>query len=347
MRHALIATNRNYRLLLSASSVSNLGDGIAMGALPWLATTLTTDPRLIAAVATAQCLPWLLFALPAGVWADRTDRRLLMRRSGSRHSDGVHPCPCAFTSRLARARGFGARRHPVPELVNFLFGSAEVIRDNAAQTIPPAIVVPDDLERANEQMWAAEQITGQFIGPPLAGLLIASSVTLPFGIDIWAYALSVLLVWLIVLPPRNAPAVTRFLPALFEGFAWMRRNPVILWLAAMLGAINAVFIGGMTVLVLCAQEVLGLSTAGYGLLLGSGVCGGVGGGLLAPAIAARLGKRCSLLAALGTFVAITLMLGLFAEPVLAGLALFLEAAAWMPWNVVTVSCHQRLIPGIC
>lgn len=66
MSKALIRTNRNYRLLLSASSVSNLGDGIAMVALPWLATMLTSDPLLISAVATAQRLPWLLFSLPVG-----------------------------------------------------------------------------------------------------------------------------------------------------------------------------------------------------------------------------------------------------------------------------------------
>jgi hypothetical protein len=48
LSNALIRTNRDYRLLLSASSVSNLGDGIAMVALPWLATMLTSDPLLIA-----------------------------------------------------------------------------------------------------------------------------------------------------------------------------------------------------------------------------------------------------------------------------------------------------------
>lgn len=81
MSRALIRTNRNYRLLLSASSVSNLGDEIAMVALPWLATMLTSDPLLISAVATAQRLPWLLFSLPVGVWTDRADRRLLMFRA--------------------------------------------------------------------------------------------------------------------------------------------------------------------------------------------------------------------------------------------------------------------------
>lgn len=218
LSNALIRTNRDYRLLLSASSVSNLGDGIAMVALPWLATMLTSDPLLIAGVATAQRLPWLLFALPAGVWTDRMDRRLLMVRA-----DLVRVALMAFTvlmvvsqTTLPAPDGSGPAAILSLTLMAFLFGSAEVIRDNAAQTVLPSIVAHVDLERANGQMWSAEQITGQFIGPPLAGLLIASSVALPFGVDASAYAFSALLVWLIALPPRKSIVTTRFLPALLR-----------------------------------------------------------------------------------------------------------------------------------
>ncbi|MBP0481002.1 MFS transporter [Sagittula salina] len=246
MLSALIRTNRDFRLLLSASALSNLGDGIAMVALPWLATMLSTDPLLIAAVATAQRLPWLLFALPAGVWTDQADRRLLMVRA-----DLVRVVLMAFTVLMVVSQS----AHPMTEgagaiqsliLVSFLFGTAEVIRDNAAQTVLPSIVAHDDLERANGQMWSAEQVTGQFIGPPVAGLMIASSIAIPFGIDASVYALSALLVWLIALSPRTSGITVRFLPALLEGLRWMRGNPVILRLAIMLGAINAVSVGGMT-----------------------------------------------------------------------------------------------------
>ena len=338
MAGALIRENRNYRLLISASAVSNLGDGIGMVALPWLATLLTQDPVLIAAVATAQRLPWTLFALPAGVWTDRSDRRLMMVRA-----DLVRVVLMVLT--------LGMVLSPVQEggiwalvLIAFLFGTAEVIRDNAAQTVLPSIVPNDALERANGQMWSAEQVTGQFIGPPLAGLLIASSIALPFGADASFYAISAALVWLIALPARPRGAAARFWPALVEGLAWMRANPTVLRLAVMLGIINAVFTGGMTVLVLYAQEVLGMSSAGYGLLLTLGACGGVLGGLTAPRVAARLGMRAALLVALVLFVAVHLMLGLFASPVVAALALFTEALGGMLWNVVTVSYRQRLIP---
>src|SRR3989304_7248370 len=70
--------NANYWRLWTASVISNLGDGVAAIAYPWLASAVTRDPVLIALIAVAQRLPWLLFTLPAGVITDRVDRRKLM-----------------------------------------------------------------------------------------------------------------------------------------------------------------------------------------------------------------------------------------------------------------------------
>ncbi len=73
-----IRLGANYWRLWFASVISNLGDGIAVIAYPWLASAVTRDPLLIALIAVAQRLPWLLFTLPAGVITDRVDRRKLM-----------------------------------------------------------------------------------------------------------------------------------------------------------------------------------------------------------------------------------------------------------------------------
>lgn len=64
----------SYRKLFSASSISNLGDGVGQLAYPCLASAVTRNPILIALV-VAQRLPWLVFTLPAGVITDRLDRR--------------------------------------------------------------------------------------------------------------------------------------------------------------------------------------------------------------------------------------------------------------------------------
>jgi MFS family permease len=68
----------NYWKLFTASTMTNLGDGLMMVAVVWLASAITRDPTLIAVVGLASRLPWLLFSLPAGVITDRYDRRLLV-----------------------------------------------------------------------------------------------------------------------------------------------------------------------------------------------------------------------------------------------------------------------------
>ena len=64
------ALGANYRRLITAAGVSNLGDGIGTVAYPWLASAVTRNPLLISLVVVAQRLPWLLFSLPAGVITD-------------------------------------------------------------------------------------------------------------------------------------------------------------------------------------------------------------------------------------------------------------------------------------
>ena len=75
---AKIRLGKNYWKLWSASVVSNLGDGVALLAYPWLASAVTRDPFLIALIVVAQRLPWLVFSLPAGVITDRLDRKKIM-----------------------------------------------------------------------------------------------------------------------------------------------------------------------------------------------------------------------------------------------------------------------------
>ena len=337
MATPLLIRNHNYRLLFSAGALTNLGDGVISLALPWLATLMTRDPVAISAVAAAGRLPWLFFALPAGVIIDRADRRKLIARADLLRAAIV-------TAIMVLALG-----SPQPAAVwvlaglAFLLGSAEVLRDNAAQTILPAIVAPQDLETANGQMWSAEQLTGQFIGPPLAGLLIGTGIALPFGLDAAALVLAAGLVWLITMPPQMRVS-SRFWPALVEGIRWMRDDKPLLRLAVVLGLVNFFYMMATTITVLFAQEVLGLSAAGHGVLLSVAAIGAVVGSLGAPAIVARIGAQASLLAALAIWGITYAVIGLSSNAAVVAIALFTLMAGSMLWNVITVSWRQRRIP---
>ena len=337
MAASLLIRNRNYRLLFAAGALTNLGDGMVILALPWLATMLTRDPMAIAAVAAAGRMPWLLFALPAGVIIDRADRRLLIARA-----DLLRAGLVTAILGLALSEPFAGAVWALTGLA-FLLGAAEVLRDNAAQTILPDIVDHDDLEAANGQLWSAEQLTGQFIGPPLAGVLIAAGIGLPFGLDAMALVLAAGLVWLIALAPR-APVQVRFFQALSEGIAFMRGDRLLLRLAIVLGCANFLATATITVQVLLAQEVMGMSAAAYGMVLSAGAVGAIAGSLMAPRLVGRFGIQPCLLGSIGAWAVGYGVVGVSHSGALMALALFVVMFAAMLWNVITVSWRQRRIP---
>ena len=336
-------------MFFSAAGVSNLGDGVSALAFPWLATLITRDPFLIGVVAAAQRLPWLIFALPVGVITDRVNRQRLMVRADLFRmilTFGVvamvlsaPPLPLAddATNALPLILGLSAAA--------FLLGTAEVFRDNAAQTALPQVVEPKDLEAANGQLWSVEQLLGQFIGPPVAGVLIAFAVPLPFMVDAATFGVAALLVWMLTMSDVPlAPRHLGFRQQFMDGVNWIRAHRLILTLAIMLSVLNFVTFGSMAILVLLSQDILGLTAAGHGILLAFGAVGAIFGSLGGPTLIARLGGQRVILIALAIFVPSYLTIALSSHALLTALALMALWAGGMIWNVVTVSLRQRVIP---
>jgi MFS family permease len=329
-----------YWKLWTASVVSNLGDGISLVAYPWLATTLTRDPVLIAGVGIAQRLPWLLFSLPAGALVDRGDRRRIMVAMNSGR----------FVVTALVALAVLTRRMDLTLLyvATLLLGFAEVLYDNAAQTILPRLVPAERLERANGTLWGAEQVTNAFLGPPLGGLLIAIALAAPFGVDAVTFALSAALVGLIAGSYRAGAQLRESRPtlraAIREGFAWLMGHRLLRTLAFLLGVQNLLFQVTLATFVLYAQEVLGLDARGYGLLSTAGAVGAVLGSQLAPNLTARVGSGAALRGALlaqGFALAVP---GLVDSAWLVAAALVVSSFVAVVWNVITVSLRQTVIP---
>jgi MFS family permease len=338
MASALFMRNRNYRLLFSAGALTNLGDGLILLALPWLATLMTRDPVAIGAVAAAGRVPWLLFALPAGVIIDRSDQRKLIARADLLRAAIV------FAILLLALNEPSADAIWLLAGLAFLLGSAEVLRDNAAKTILPSIVDKKDLEVANGQLWSTEQLTGQFIGPPLAGVLIATGIAVPFGIDVAMLVIAAGLVWLITLP-EQVRVPQSFIKALLEGIAFMRGDRDLLRLAIVLGIANFIATATITVQVLFAQDVLGLSAASYGMILSVAACGAITGSLLAPRLTRMFGVQMCLYLSIAAWVVGYGSIGLSETAIVMPIALFVVMAGSMLWNVITVSWRQRRIPS--
>lgn len=332
--------NPNFRLMCAASATTNLGDGVMAVALPWLATLLTHDPVLIGLVAGARVLPWLVFALPAGVITDRFDHRRLLVGA-----DALRVGLALGLMALALAATPG----PAPVLamaaLAFVLGAAEVLRDNTAQTFVPSVVAAPQLEAANGALWACEQLAGQFAGPPLAGLLVGISVALPFGLHAGLLAAGAALILAMALP-RRAPAPRRqpMLPALREGISWLWQNLMLRRLALLLGGFNFLGYGYEAVFVLYGQRVLGLGSFGYGALLTLTAAGGLAGTLIGPRILRRISPRAGILTGMAGFTLMCALLAAQAPLLPIALALPAYGFSQMLWNLAQVSYRQRHIP---
>lgn len=335
---------------IAASGMTNLADGIAVVAWGWIASLLTRDPLLVALVPVALRLPWFLLALPAGVITDRVDRKRLILWMDALRGLAFAAAALAIWAALPLA--------PAPSegvsspvlywalaLAAFVVGGAEVFRDNAAQTMLPAFVAPDQLERANGRLWSAELLTNALIGPALGAVLIGLYLPLAFGLNAVAYGLAMLLVAGVAgqfRPERTDPRNWRV--ELREGLAFLRAKPLLRTLAWATGFWNLFHQMIVIGVVLHAQENLNLSAEAYGLTLAGGALGGIAGSLMGERIARALGSartmQWMILASGPCFAAMAL------APNAVTLALCFAAMEFsgFVWNVVSVSTRQRMIP---
>ncbi|QIN80919.1 MFS transporter [Rubrobacter marinus] len=324
----------------AASTISNLGDGITLVAGPLLAATLTRDPVLVAGLLFAQQLPWLLFSLPSGALVDRLDRRLTM--------GAVDLFRCVILGILGLAVMADWATLPLLYAVFFLLGTSETLFANASLAIMPSVVAKDQLEKANGRLFAAELVTNQFAGGPIGGALFAVAAALPFLLDAGTFAASAALV--LALRGRfrvsedGGARGTSLWSEIAEGVGWLTRHRLLLALALMLGAGNLVFSATFSVLVLYAQDVLGLGGVGYGLLLTAGGVGGFLGSLLAGRIGALLGTGRALFAVMFVQGPAFAGVALSGNPFVVGAMIAVDGFAAFSWNVLTFALRQTLIP---
>jgi MFS family permease len=336
-----MSLGRNFTKALVASGFANLADGVFQVALPLLAVQLTRSPLLIAGVAIAARLPWLV-APVAGALADRLDRRQTMVR--------VNLVRTVLLGGLALAVAADLASLALLYAVAVLLGLAETMFDTSAQSLLPAIVARGDLTRANSRLFAVELVANTFVGPPLGGLLAAAGLALAFGMPAAAYLVGAGCLALMAGSFRAAGAVaagpTRLRDDIAEGLRFVWRHPVLRPLAVMLGLQNMAFSATYSILVLfaVAPGPMGLSKAGFGVLLAMLGVGSLVGTWLAVPVERRLGPVPTLAVSV-VVSAVFLAVPVFtADPVLVGTWQVASGVAMVLWNVVTVSLRQRITP---
>lgn len=350
---------RDFRLLLTAGTISNVGDGIDATALPLLAAALTRDPALFAGVATASRLPWLLFALQAGALADRLDRRRMMVV--------VNVVRTVLLGTLGVTVLLDVASIWLLYLVSFGLGVAEVLFDTSAQAFLPRVVRRDQLERANGLQMGFETVANQFIGPPLGGFLFAVAAAVPLLLDAGTFLVAAGLLALVsasagraavrpgapgatdVAPGADPDAITapsqpRVRDEVREGLQWLRGHVLLRSLAVLLGLMNGGFMLFGAVFALFALQVLGLDEIGFGLLLTAMAVGSVLASVGAGRIVERFGRTPTLWATLATAIVVPTIQGATSSVWVVAASSVVFGASAVLWNVITVSLRQAIIP---
>ncbi|MEP7048127.1 MAG: MFS transporter, partial [Ilumatobacteraceae bacterium] len=340
----------SYHKLFISTTISNIGDGMALIAYPWLASALTRNPILIAGVALVQRLPWLVFTLPVGVITDRVDRKRAMVVADFARFALTLVVALAILSRqgtlpgadeLSKVTGTATGLYVMLLVATLLLGTGEVLRDNCGQTFMPSIVEVDQLEKANGRMWSAEGIANTFIGPPLGSLLLIAAFSLPFFVDAASFFASAALVWSIpgsFHAERPDDHVERpWKTELAEGFRWLWSNELLRSMAIILGLMNLASALSGSVLVLFAQEILGVGPFLFTVMGFGFAAGGAIGSNLAPRLSRRLGSGTCLAIVLATSAVGSFLVGLSSWWPMVMVVFGFVATLGATWNVITVS----------
>ncbi|MBV9012845.1 MAG: MFS transporter [Pseudonocardiales bacterium] len=326
-----------FTFLFTASTVSNLGDGLRIAALPLVAAALTRNDLLVAAIISANRLPWLAAPL-IGTLVDFRDRRQVMIvvdliRAVCTAGIGVMLFTRTCTVALLAAAGF-------------LLGVGEVFFDTASIAITPALVGGAQLYRGNARIISGQTAANQFAGQPLGGLAAAVSPALPFLADGVSFIASVLLLRRIGgdFRPRAVPTRSRVLAEMMEGMRWLVRQRTLAILTVSVGVLGIAGGAVQATLVLLVRYALGGGLWTYGLVLGIGAVGSLAGALFSAWFLAKVGFRAALVCSVIGGALTYLALGASPDLLAASLAFLGIGATVVLWNVATVTARQRLAP---
>lgn len=339
-----LRTSRPFRYLFAARSVSLLGLGFLMVALPLQVHDLTDSTSTVAAVATVLGLSSFVGTLAGGVLADRLDRRRII-----------------LTARTVAGFGYAALTLnaflPEPFLAVIFVaavvdGLAGGISATALLTVMPGLVPRKKLPAAAALMAITADL-GSVLGPAVGGLLIAATdVGVNYLIATLAtVATSLLLSRLPAMPSEHSRKETPW-HTLAEGFRYARTNRVVGG-ALTIGFVSMLMAGWAVLIPEYADDVLGVDESITGLLYTAPAVGAVLGSVLSGwtgsarrhgriVIATLAFSAASLIGAGATGTVVVTLLGLVAYG--AGEAVF-DVVRFSLLHATTPDAHRGRVSG--
>jgi predicted MFS family arabinose efflux permease len=326
-----------FRWLLLSSVVTNLGDGVLLAAGPLLVASETRDPLLVSAAMFLQQLPWLIFGVLAGAWSDRLDRRRVVQV--------VDLLRALVLLVLSLTILTGVVDIALVLATLFVLGTAETLSDIASSALLVETVERKHLGIANARLQGGFITANQLVGPPIGAALFGMARPLPFAMTAACAAAGAVLVSRVMLRPRPAPDRSRSLREdVVEGMRWLWSHPPVRTLTVTIVLFNVTFGAAWSVLVLYAQERLGLDAAGYGWLLVSMAVGGLVGTAAYGWLERTVGMVGLMRFGLVLETLTHLALAVTTDAVVAFVILFVFGLHAFVWGTTSRTIRQRSVP---
>lgn len=305
--------NHDFTALWIGQTISELGSRMSMFVFPLLAYALTGSAMWAAAAESAHLVGLVATLLPAGVLADRTDRRRLMRAASA---SGL----VLYASLVVAALTVGITIGHLL-VVAVLTGAGAGLFAPAETSAVRAVVPDEDLAAALSQNQARQHVAS-LVGGPLGGLLFGLVRWLPFAADALSYAVSWVLLGRIRadLSSPASSAAPRLRESLVEGFRFMIRRPLfrvlMVWSALVNLLVNALFFVAVLRLIQAgfAPVQIGLVETAAGLF-------GVLGAMAAPWLIDRFRTGALTVVIAWSFVPLAVPMVFWNEPLVVAAAL--------------------------
>jgi MFS family permease len=339
-------SHRDFLKLWTGQSISELGSQISGLAIPWLAAAgLHATALEFSLLTVVGLLPFILFALPAGVWVDRLRRRPILIVGDAARAVLLGYVPLAWALGILTIGQLLA--------IQFAVGIFTVFFDIAYQSYLPALVAPAQLVEGNSKLQTTAAAAG-VTGPGIAGVLIGV-LTAPYAIALDAASFVVSTAFMIPIravetTPEHAEGAPRprMLPELREGIAYVVRHPHLRWIAVCTGSSNFFSMISMAIGLLYMQRVLQISSFWAGAVFAGFGIGSLVGAVTTTRLQRAVGVGRAILfpTVLFSFAGFVYPLaphGARAVPVLlAGTLVFGYAS--MAYNITQVSYRQAITP---
>jgi MFS family permease len=251
--------NRDFVLLQAGQLLSNVGTQLTQIAYPLLVLALTHSPARAGIVAFARALPLWLFALPAGLAADRFNRKRLMILSD------------VVRTATVTALGVAILVHHVAfweiPVVAFVEGAGAALFGGAQMGAMRAVVPKPQLPMATSVLTARFAIV-RLAGPPLGGVLFGLGASLPFLTDAGSYAASTgsLAAMRTPFQEERERESAPMLHSLLEGLRFLWQSPFLRTIVGIFTLSQIVFPGVSLALVVIGKRQ-GLSGGEIGALV--------------------------------------------------------------------------------